>query len=86
MNRRELIAGGSAAALLAAWPARALENYPVRESDILHAGVVYRWRENLAFGVGYRRFNISLTSNDAGDTGAFELDNSGPQAFVRMSF
>lgn len=55
-------------------------------ADILHAGVVYRWRENLAFGVGYRRFNISLTSNDAGDTGAFELDNSGPQAFVRMSF
>lgn len=55
-------------------------------ADILHAGFVYRWRENLAFGIGYRRFNISLTSNDVGDTGAFELNNSGPQAFLRMSF
>ncbi len=55
-------------------------------ADILHAGFVYRWRENLALGIGYRRFNISLTSNAVGDTGVFELDNSGPQAFLRVSF
>jgi long-subunit fatty acid transport protein len=55
-------------------------------ADSLHAGVLYRWRENLAFGVGYFRFNIDLTSNNPGDTGTFALDNSGTQAFLRMSF
>ncbi|HZF17888.1 MAG TPA: hypothetical protein VE046_18325 [Steroidobacteraceae bacterium] len=52
----------------------------------LHAGIVYRFRENLAFGLGYRKFNISLTSNQVGDTGEFELDNSGAQLYVRVSF
>lgn len=52
----------------------------------LHAGFLYRFRENLAIGVGYRKFNIHVTSNDVGDTGEFELDNSGAEAFVRMSF
>jgi len=55
-------------------------------AENLHAGVVYRWRENLAFGIGYRKFNISVTSNEVGDTGQFELDNSGAQAFLRLSF
>jgi hypothetical protein len=55
-------------------------------AENLHAGVVYRWRENLAFGIGYRKFNINLTSNEVGDTGELELDNSGAQAFLRLSF
>jgi hypothetical protein len=52
----------------------------------LHAGFLYRYRENLAIGVGYRKFNINVTSNDVGDTGEFELDNSGAEAFLRLSF
>ena len=55
-------------------------------AENLHAGVVYRWRENLAFGVGYRKFNISGTSSQVGDTGEFEVDNSGAEAFLRLSF
>ena len=55
-------------------------------AENLHAGFVYRWRENLAFGIGYRKFDINATSNSVGDTGKFELNNSGAQAFVRMSF
>jgi hypothetical protein len=52
----------------------------------LHAGFLYRYRENLAVGVGYRKFNINVTSNDVGDTGEFELDNSGAEVFLRLSF
>jgi len=55
-------------------------------AENLHAGVVYRWRENLAFGVGYRRFDINVTSNSVGETGRFEINNSGAQIFLRMSF
>lgn len=55
-------------------------------AENLHAGFLYRLRENLAFGIGYRKFNIHVTSNDVGDTGEFELDNSGAEAFVRLSF
>ena len=52
----------------------------------VHAGFLYRLQENFAFGVGYRKFNLHVTSRDVGDTGEFELDNSGAEAFVRMSF
>jgi hypothetical protein len=52
----------------------------------LRLSVLYRLRENFAFGVGYRKFDLSLTSNQTGDTGTFEFDNSGPEAFVRASF
>jgi hypothetical protein len=55
-------------------------------AENLHAGIVYRFRENLAFGVGYRKFNVDVTSNEVGDTGQFELDNSGAEAFLRLSF
>jgi len=55
-------------------------------AENLHLGVLYRWQENLAIGVGYRKFKVNLTSNQTGDTGEFALDNSGPQAFVRASF
>lgn len=55
-------------------------------AENLHAGFLYRVRENLALGVGYRKFNINVTSNDVGDSGKFEIDNSGAEAFVRLSF
>jgi hypothetical protein len=55
-------------------------------AENLHANVVYRFRENLAFGVGYRKFNINVSSSEVGDTGQVELDNSGAEAFLRLSF
>jgi hypothetical protein len=55
-------------------------------AENLHFGLVYRWQENLAIGIGYRKFKVDLTSNQTGDTGQFGLDNSGPQAFIRASF
>jgi len=51
-----------------------------------HADVQYRWRRNVAFGIGYDRFLADLTVRDHNPSGLFDLMIRGPQAFVRVSF
>ena len=51
-----------------------------------HADVQYRWRRNVAFGLGYDRFLADLTVRDHNPSGLLDLMIRGPQAFVRVSF
>jgi hypothetical protein len=51
-----------------------------------HADVQYRWRRNVAFGIGYDRFLFDLTVRDHDPSGVLDLMIRGPQAFVRVSF
>jgi hypothetical protein len=51
-----------------------------------HADVQYRWRRNVAFGIGYDRFLADLTVRDHNPSGLLDLMIRGPEAFVRVSF
>ena len=51
-----------------------------------HADVQYRWRRNVAFGIGYDRFLVDLTVRDHNPSGLLDLMIRGPEAFVRVSF
>jgi hypothetical protein len=51
-----------------------------------HADVQYRWRRNVAFGLGYDRLLADLTVRDHNPSGLLDLMIRGPQAFVRVSF
>lgn len=51
-----------------------------------HADLQYRWRRNVAFGIGYDRFLIDFTVRDHNPSGLLDLMIRGPQAFVRVSF
>jgi hypothetical protein len=53
---------------------------------IYHADVQFRFRPNLAFGLGYAKTTIDLTSTDTSFAGSLLLDIAGPEAFVRVSF
>ena len=53
-----------------------------------HAEVQFRWRPNLAFGLGYSRLRIDLDvrDNDGDSPFLFDLECKGPEAFFRASF
>lgn len=51
-----------------------------------HADVQFRWRPNLAFGVGYSRLHIDLDVHDNDEPFLFDLESTGPEAFFRASF
>jgi hypothetical protein len=51
-----------------------------------HADVQYRWRRNVAFGIGYDRFLADITVRDHNPSGLLDLMIRGPEAFVRVSF
>ena len=51
-----------------------------------HAEVQFRWRPNLAFGVGYTRLRIDLDVHDNDEPFLFDLECTGPEAFFRASF
>ncbi|MDW8258415.1 MAG: hypothetical protein RML32_03110 [Gammaproteobacteria bacterium] len=51
-----------------------------------HLDVQYRWRPNLAVGLGYSIVDVSVVSADVDDPGRFKLRTQGPQAFFRVSF
>lgn len=51
-----------------------------------HADVQFRWRPNLAFGLGYTQQSVRVDSLDADFSGRFVLKARGPEAFVRVSF
>lgn len=51
-----------------------------------HVDVQYRWRRNLAVGLGYSFLNldVDIQSNDL--PGAVKLESAGPELFFRVSF
>jgi hypothetical protein len=54
-----------------------------------HADVQYRWRRNLAVGLGYAKMRTNLDIVDNGGdelSGKFVLDVDGPELFFRASF
>jgi hypothetical protein len=52
-----------------------------------HADVQYRWKRNLALGLGYSKLKTKLDITEDDDlAGRFELDVDGPELFVRASF
>lgn len=52
-----------------------------------HADVQYRWRRNLALGLGYSKLKTKLDiASDNDLAGRFRLDVDGPEFFVRASF
>jgi hypothetical protein len=51
-----------------------------------HADLQYRWRKNLAMGLGYSKFESKLDVLDADQTLLFDMDTSGPELFFRVSF
>jgi hypothetical protein len=51
-----------------------------------HLDVQYRWKPNLALGLGYTVFDIDVVSVDINDPGQFQLRVDGPELFFRVSF
>ena len=51
-----------------------------------HVDAQYRWRPNVAFGLGYTIINFNADSSDVNDPGRFKLETSGPEVFFRVSF
>jgi hypothetical protein len=51
-----------------------------------HGDVQYRWRRNLAFGLGYQSTQVQLEVSDSNPNGRMRMNISGPGAFVRASF
>ncbi len=51
-----------------------------------HIDLQYRWRKNLAFGIGYTQMVTELEVIDADTPLLFNMDTTGPELFVRASF
>ena len=51
-----------------------------------HADVQFRASPNLAFGLGYTLLTMKVDSSEVDDSGLFDFEASGPEAFVRVSF
>jgi hypothetical protein len=51
-----------------------------------HTDLQYRWRRNLAFGIGYRRQEVELDLRDSDPSGVLRFIISGPELFARASF
>ena len=52
-----------------------------------HADVQYRWKRNLALGIGYSKMKTDLgIAPDKDLAGKFVMDVDGPELFVRASF
>ena len=52
----------------------------------LYGAVVYRFNRNIGVGLGYMLLDTEVESNDPGDTGRFNISNSGGLLFVRVTF
>jgi hypothetical protein len=50
------------------------------------ADLQYRWKRNLAFGLGYQRERAELDVRNADPSGVMRLTFSGPELFGRLSF
>jgi hypothetical protein len=53
---------------------------------IFEADALYRLRPNIAFALGYSGTRAHLVSFQAKTSGYFNLNSSGPELFVRVSF
>jgi hypothetical protein len=51
-----------------------------------HIDVQYRWRRNVAFGLGYSATRLDATVADPDLPGKLAIDARGPEAFFRVSF
>lgn len=51
-----------------------------------HADLQYRWRSNLALGLGYSSLRYNLKIDTSSFTGFVNLSARGPEFFVRISF
>jgi hypothetical protein len=51
-----------------------------------HADVQYRWRPNLAFGLGYQSTHAHVVVNNSSPNGEMTFDVRGGELFVRASF
>ena len=51
-----------------------------------HADVQYRWRPNLAVGLGYQSSQTRLEVKNSTNNGFMRLDLKGPELFLRASF
>ncbi len=51
-----------------------------------HADIQYRWRRNLAVGLGYQSTQARIEVTDEDPNGLMRLRIAGPEAFVRVSF
>lgn len=47
---------------------------------------LYRWRANVALGLGYHKERAKLSSTKTTESGFFDLDTKGPELFVRIAF
>ncbi len=51
-----------------------------------HLDVQYRWKRNLAVGIGYTSFEVDVDVNADDFSGLFNLKAAGPELFFRASF
>jgi hypothetical protein len=51
-----------------------------------HADIQYRWRKNLAVGLGYSKLETDLQVISSDQPLLFNLDTAGPELFIRVSF
>ena len=51
-----------------------------------HGDLQFRWRPNLAFGLGYQSTQARLEVRNDNPNGIMKLDTRGPELFVRASF
>jgi hypothetical protein len=51
-----------------------------------HGDIQYRWRPNLAFGVGYQSTQVQIEVTNSNPNGQMHMRIAGPEAFVRASF
>ncbi len=51
-----------------------------------HADLQFRWRPNLAFGLGYENTHTKLDVSNSNPSGLLRVDTRGPELFARASF
>jgi Protein of unknown function, DUF481 len=50
------------------------------------ASLQYRWRANVSLGLGYNKVRAKLSSTKTNESGFFDFNTKGPEAFVRVAF
>ena len=51
-----------------------------------HGDIQYRWKQNLALGLGYSMIKSEIDVSDADNPLLFNMDTSGPELFFRAAF
>jgi hypothetical protein len=51
-----------------------------------HVDVQYRWRRNVAIGLGWSKLNLDVDVTSADLPGLVNIDSTGPEVFFRVSF